>query len=168
MKWQEIVKTVAPMLGAALGGPMAGAAIKVLSGQILGDENAGVEALESAILSASPDQLVEIKKLDYQFKIDMLKIGVDVFALEVQERSNARENHKDNITPAVLVYMLTAMVFIGGYAIFMTEIPEANETLANLVFGALLAKWGDSIAYWVGTTKGSADKNRLIPGTTKP
>jgi len=54
------------------------------------------------------------------------------------------------------------MVFLGGYAIFMTAIPDKNETLANLVFGALLAKWGDSIAYWVGTTRSSSDKNKLL------
>jgi len=55
MNWQELVKSVAPMIGTALGGPFAGMATKWLAGKLLGDENADAAALEAAITNASPE-----------------------------------------------------------------------------------------------------------------
>jgi hypothetical protein len=167
MKWQEIVKSVAPILGTALGGPMAGAAIKVLSGQILGDENASADALESAILSASPNQLVEIKRLDYQFKIDMQKLGVDVFELEVKDRSNARQAHKDSITPTIMLYLLTTMVSGILYALFSLDVPTDNKSILYMVVGQVITAWIAAVAYWYGTTKSSSDKSKMLTGLNK-
>jgi hypothetical protein len=39
MNWKSIVKSIAPVLGTALGGPIAGGAIKMLSSALLGNEN---------------------------------------------------------------------------------------------------------------------------------
>lgn len=168
MNWKAIVKSVAPTLGAALGGPYAGQAVQLIADKYLGKADASEDEVGAFISTASPASLLEMKALDYQFKIDTQRLGVDVFELEVKDRNSARETHKDARTPTILSYVLTLMVFVAGYAIFMAEIPEANNTVANLLFGALLAKWGDSIAYWYGTTKGSSDKNKFMTGTTRP
>ena len=74
---------------------------------------------------------------------------------ELGDLANARDRHQHHHMPAVICIALTVMVGIGAFFLFTKVIPDANTTLANLLFGALLAKWGDSIAYWVGTTRSS-------------
>jgi len=54
------------------------------------------------------------------------------------------------------------LVGLGAYALFKFNIPEENSEIAYLLFGTLLAKWGDSIAYWIGTTRSSAEKDRRL------
>ncbi|AGH44520.1 hypothetical protein [Paraglaciecola psychrophila] len=162
MNWKSIVKSIAPVLGTALGGPMAGGAIKMLSTALLGNENANEQELESFILGANPDQLLQIKQLDADFKLKMEELGVDVFKLEVQDRDSARKNHKDSNMPAILCLLLTAMVAGGLAALLIMVIPPDNANIIYMVFGQILTAWTASIAYWVGTTKSSSDKNKAL------
>lgn len=46
--WKAIVKTVAPALGTALGGPLAGTAVKVLSEALLGHSDGKEEEIARA------------------------------------------------------------------------------------------------------------------------
>lgn len=162
MNWKSIVKSIAPVLGTALGGPMAGAAIKMLSGQFLGDENASEDQLSEFITTASPDKLIEIKKLDNDFKLKMNSLGVDVFALEAKDRDSARSHHKDHFMPTVICLLLTLMVSAGSYGLMVFIVPEENANILYMVFGQVITAWAGSIAYWVGTTKSSSDKTKLM------
>jgi hypothetical protein len=74
-----IVGAVAPNLGAALGGPIGGAAMTMLS-QALGCEN-NERALQRAVQAATPEQLAEIKKAELDFEARMKELDVDIFAL---------------------------------------------------------------------------------------
>jgi hypothetical protein len=64
--------------------------------------------------------------------------------------------------PMIICIALTGMVAGGAYMLFTMDIPVDNKNIANLLFGTLLAKWGDSIAYWVGTTRSSSEKTKLM------
>jgi hypothetical protein len=162
MKWQSIVKSIAPIIGSALGGPMAGSAIKALSTALLGNDSATEQELERLIVNANPDQLLKIKQSDADFKLKMAELGVDVFKLEVADRDSARTHHNDSPMPAVLCLLLTAMVSAGSYALIVATIPPANASILYMVFGQVLTAWAASIAYWVGTTKSSSDKSKML------
>jgi len=160
--WKSIVKSIAPVLGTALGGPMAGAAIKMLSSKLLGNEDGTEAELEQFISTASPDQLLQIKQIDNEFELSMKALDVDIFKIEQEGRANARTNHKDHFMPALLCLLLTFMVAGGSYMLMTTEIPEKNANIIYMVFGQVLTAWAGSIAYWVGTTKSSSDKSKLL------
>jgi hypothetical protein len=162
MSWKDTLAAIAPTLATALGGPLAGAATKFLASELLGDENSSIEDIEQAITGASPEQLVNIKELDNQFKLGMKKLDIDVFALEVASSDSARSNHKDSYTPAVLVYMLTALIAIVVYFLFNDTVPEANENTLYMLLGSLTTAWLQSVSYWTGTTRSSQDKTRLL------
>jgi hypothetical protein len=162
MSWKDVVKSVAPTIGAALGGPMAGAAVKVIAQQFLGDENATEQDISEALTSATPDQLIQLKQIEKDFEAKMSALNVDVFKLEVQDRDSARKNNKDSIMPAVLVVMLTLMVGAGVTALIVFEVPEANSDILYMLYGQVVAAWVSSVAYWVGTTRSSSDKNKML------
>ena len=61
----NIVGAVAPTLGTALGGPFGGMAGDVIS-KVLGVEN-NPKSIEQALASATPEQLIEIKKAEKEF-----------------------------------------------------------------------------------------------------
>ena len=52
---------IAPTIATALGGPLAGIAVKTLSAVLLGHENGSEDDVKAAMTSASPDQLVALK-----------------------------------------------------------------------------------------------------------
>jgi hypothetical protein len=90
---RNILKTLAPTLAAALGGPLAGVATKFIADRLGGGDAPKDTHLESYIeqLLGNAENLHKLKEIDQQFKQEMQKLNVDVFSLEVQDRQSARE-----------------------------------------------------------------------------
>jgi len=70
----DILKSVAPMIATALGGPLAGAAVSFLSSK-LGIDPAVVE---QTVAGMTPAQLVQMKQYDNEFKLEMAKVGISI------------------------------------------------------------------------------------------
>jgi hypothetical protein len=77
----DIMKAVGPLLGqvaptlaTALGGPLAGLAVKTLSNVLLGNEEGSEAEVAAALRNATPDQLAEIKQIDADFKVRMAEL----------------------------------------------------------------------------------------------
>lgn len=66
----------------------------------------------------------------------------------------------------VYMYALGALVVAGFFfilfIIFRAALPEGNKEIAYLVIGALVAKFGDVVNYFFGSSKGSADKTEMM------
>ena len=162
MSWKDTLSAIAPTIATALGGPFAGAATKFLANKFLGDENAPEADLEQFILGANPEQLAQIKASDNDFKLQMEKIGVDVFKLEVADKGNAREHNKDSNMPAVLSLALTVFIIGIVCALFYMEPPEGARNVLFMLLGVVIKEWSNSMHYWYGTTRGSQEKTRLL------
>ena len=85
MSIADILRSVAPTLATALGGPLAGMAATFLAGK-LGLSESSVEAVSAAVAGMSGAELVRMKELDVQFqtamaengiKLDLAQIGVN-------------------------------------------------------------------------------------------
>jgi hypothetical protein len=84
--WKDIIRSIAPTIGTALGGPLAGTATKFIADKMLGKADATQEEIELAIIGASPEQLTKLKELDHQFKLEMKNLEIDVYELEYKDR----------------------------------------------------------------------------------
>jgi CDP-diglyceride synthetase len=66
------------------------------------------------------------------------------------------------------MYILGAIIVIAFFAtiylLAKVEMPLTNKDLLLIVIGALVAKFGDVVAYFFGSSKGSADKNEMLGG----
>ena len=100
----------------------------------------------------------ESLKLQFMTQIENNRQALDEAYLK--DRQHAREQNKYSIMPSVIVVALTLMVAAMGGAMFVSVIPAEISDLANILFGAILAKWADSVAYWMGSSRGSAEKDR--------
>lgn len=115
----------------------------------------GINTPEQAVKKIMEDrnsQLEFLKQLNgHQENMDRLYLA---------DRQHAREMHQHSNMPALIAISLTVMVAGLGGMLFAGTIPEANTTIANIIIGGILAKWADSIAYFVGSSRGSAEKDR--------
>lgn len=161
MDWKSIVKSIAPTIGTALGGPFAGVATKFLAEKLLGDTEASSEKVEEFFTTVSPEKLVELKKLESEFKARMRELDIDVFALETKDRDSARQLFKINIWPQII---LSAM-FIGGYFFVLyglldgeITIKDAIKDTALLLIGLLTREVPTIMQFWFGSSMGSKEK----------
>lgn len=167
MDWKGIVNTVAPTIATALGGPMAGAAVKFLGGQFLGNEEATETEVAQFVKDASPETLLQIKQADQEFALQMEKLGVDVFKIEADDKKNARAEHKLSNMPAILSVTLTVLVGAIIALLFYVEVPVGAKEVLYMLLGIVLKEWGNSMQYWFGTTRGSAEKTAMTTNQGK-
>ena len=76
---KNVVGAVAPTLGTALGGPMGGMAANMIA-EVLGVPN-NPKAIEKGISEATPEQMLELKKAEQAFEVQMKELDVDVYKL---------------------------------------------------------------------------------------
>jgi len=150
-----VIGAVAPTLGTALGGPMGGMAANLVS-QALGCNNTPKD-IEKAVQNATPEQLVELKKIDNDFEVKMKELDVDLFALETADIQSARSMFSKDWTARII-----GIVVIGGFMgyIFLVTIqpPEQNsEALINLVLGYLGGLASAIISFYFGASHSSDD-----------
>lgn len=161
MNWssiKEAVAKVAPIAGTLLGGP-AGAAVGGLISSAL-----GVEAKPEAVMSAlgNPDNLLKLKELESSERQHLLSMQLQTLQAELGDTQNARAAHVNSKMPAIVTGALTLLC--GGllYALLFVDVPPDNREILIQSLGNVFGFWGASLAYWVGTTRSSAEKTSLL------
>jgi len=150
---KNVVGSVAPTLGSALGGPLGGMASKVIC-EVLGcDDNP--KAINNAIQSATPEQMMELKKAEQAFEVQMKELDVDVFKLETQDKQDARGKFSKDWT-ARIMGIATVGGFLGYIFLVTIQPPEQNsEALINLVLGYLGGLASAVISFYFGASNTS-------------
>lgn len=167
MDFGSILKTVAPWIGTALGGPLGGMAVTAAA-DALGLSDKTEAAIKTALSGATPEQMLALKQADNEFAAKMQALGFEnletMTKLENEDRADARhrEIETKDLTPKILAYAITAGFFGMLLAMMFNAIPDANRDILNIMLGALGSTWASVTAYFFGSTKGSAEKTRLI------
>ena len=154
MKFDNIkglIGDLAPTLGAALGGPVGGAAASMLA-DVLGCDPTP-QKIEKAMRQATPEQLAEIKKAELDFEVRMKELEVDVFALETKDTQNARESFREDWTARAIALM--SVVLFGCYVFLVTLQPadENDLNVVNLVLGYLGGIVSSVVSFYFGASK---------------
>jgi len=167
--WKSLVKQVAPTIGTALGGPLAGAAVKALAGSLLGQDGSEDE-VSAALASASPDQLLALKKADQDFSARMKELDIDVFKIDAGDRDSARRREvsaNDSLTPRVLAVAITLGFFGVLYYVITHGISDGSGgTTVAILVGSLGTAWTGIVSYYFGSSAGSTAKSAQIANMT--
>ena len=147
---KNLVGTVAPTIGTALGGPMGGMAANMIA-DVLGCDN-DPKSIQKAMDSATPEQMLELKKAEQAFEVQMKELEVDVFKLEVADGQDARSRFSKDWTARIM-----GVAVVGGFMgyIFLVTLqpPEQNsEALINLVLGYLGGLASAVISFYFGAS----------------
>jgi hypothetical protein len=157
MAWLDTLKTLAPTVATALGGPLAGAAVSAL-GSIFGVSDASQDTVAKVIEDGrlTPDHLAEIRKLELQYLNDEKERGFKYADLAFQDRDSARKANVAGGTQRYLFWLslLLLCACLGSeIVVLFNGYPKAvPEIIVGRVLGLL-----DSVAllvlgYWYGTS----------------
>ena len=154
---KNVIGAVAPTLGTALGGPMGGMAAKMIS-DVLGVPN-NSKSINKAMAEATPEQMLELKKAEQAFEVQMKELDVDIFGLETADKQDARGKFSKDWTARII-----GIVVVGGFMgyIFLVTLqpPEQNsEALINLVLGYLGGLASAIISFYFGASHSPDNKD---------
>lgn len=165
-KLKNIIGTIAPAIGASIGGPFGGFAGKLLK------EKLGADTDDDALaLLETPEGLAKAKEADQAFLAKMKELDVDLEEVNQRDRDSARQRQiqtGDN-TPQILAYVYSAGFFAliaGKFYIVVAGItfdPVAMSTLdtaTGVLFGMVYA----SKDYFFGSSSGSKAKTDILAG----
>jgi len=155
---------LAPSIATALGGPLAGVAVKTLSSALFGHEEATEEQISTAMASATPDQLAAIKKIDADFKVQMKSLDIDLERIAAGDRDSARQMQRDtkDWTPKVLAYFITFGFFAALVWIMVFGIPQTGTEVLLMMLGSLSTSWTGVVQFYYGSSAGSKQKTDAL------
>jgi hypothetical protein len=160
----NLVRTVAPSLATAVGGPLAGMATRAISDALLGKPDGTEDELIDAAAKASPDQLLALKKAEQDFAVRMRELEIDLQRIDAADRSSAREREvkTGDWTPKALAGAVTLGFFgVLGYMIAYGLPTQGGEALL-VMLGTLGTAWGGIVSYYFGSSAGSKEKSEAM------
>ncbi|MCF8483314.1 MAG: hypothetical protein K9H25_23060 [Rhodospirillum sp.] len=161
---KDVLRSVAPVLGTAVGGPFGGMAARAITGALLGEESDDEGDAAAAIRGATPEQLLALKKADLDFAAQMKALEVDLEKVGAADRADARA--MATATGTRMPGMIAAVALTGFFAILsaliFVPIPTAAERPLDIMLGVLGTLITQIAAYYYGSSKGSADKASTI------
>ena len=167
MNFADIIKTVAPWIGTALGGPLGGMAVEAAA-SALGLSDKTAESVKAAISGATPDQMLALKKADQDFALQMQALGfkqvADLEAIAAGDRKDARDMQKATRSPMPAILSIIVVTgFLGLLTGMMLGALKVSDSQALLLMlGALGAAFGAVMQFWFGTTRASEVKTELL------
>lgn len=161
----NLVRTVAPSLASAVGGPLAGMAVRTISDALLGKPDGTETELAEAAAKATPEQLLALKKAEQDFAVKMRELDIDLERIANADRDSARnrEVKTKDWTPRVLAALITVGYFGALFYMLRNGLPQHGGSEAMLVMlGTLGTAWGGVVAYYFGSSAGSKAKDEAM------
>lgn len=162
---KNIVGTVAPMLGTAVGGPFGGIAGKFIQDALgVDNEQQAMQALQS-----DPEALAKVKVAGIEFEKRMAELGIEEEQLHAEDRASARQLGREKGTG---FQMILSAVFMAGYFVLIylffagdfTVEDEWSRGQLGILIGILTAAIPQILAYWFGSSSGSKQKSDAMIG----
>lgn len=161
---KDLLRTVAPTIGTAIGGPLGGMAARAITGALLGTPTDDEAQAAEALRAATPEQLLALKKADQEFALALKQLDIRVEEIGQADRDSAR---RMAIETGARMPATIALAALGGFfgllacMIFVT-LPQTAEQPIAIMLGALGTLVTQIGAYYFGSTAGSAAKSKLI------
>ncbi len=159
---------IAPVLGNAIVPGVGGVAGSLLAAALGVDNEA--EAIESALMTATPEQIAEIKRVEAAHRERLVELGIEQDRLYLEDRQGARQREMEVVKATgkkdLNLYVLAWTVVVGFFglcgALLFRAIPDGQSDIVYVLFGGLVTGFSTVLAYFFGSSKGSADKTALI------
>ena len=178
MEWKDIagmVKTAAPMVGTAIGGPVGTAIGGAVSSLISAFGLAGDATADDvhAAITNDPDAALKLKVAENDFALKVKQLENDDLKLTLADVQSARsrqvEHEKATGSSDVNLYVLAWVVVAGFFIVMVLNMltPMSDNPALNLLIGALIGGFTMVLSYFFGSSKSSAEKSKTIAAMKK-
>lgn len=145
---------------------MAGIAVTAL-GNALGWADATKDDVQKMLQTGqlSGDQLAAVKKAELELKQHESDNGFKFAELEIRDRESARQMQIANKswTPEILSWLIVVVTLGLEGAVLIYGVPaQAPELLVGRILGTLEGAFMTVIAFWLGTSRSSQNKDATI------
>jgi len=157
MDW---LKTIAPTIATAIGGPLGGLAYEAVS-KVLGiSQDDAKKMLDDGKLTA--DQIASVQQAEIALKAKAQELGLDFEQLAVQDRKSARDmqTNTHSFIPPALAIMVT-LGFFGILVGLMMETFKTSDALL-LMLGSLGTAWTAIMSFYFGSSASSQAKDAML------
>lgn len=150
----KLIENVAPTIATALGGPVAGMAVKALSTALLGTPDGSEDDIKTALASATPDQIAAIKKIDADFKIQMKTLDINLQKISADDRANARNYAilTHDLTPRILAFVIVVSWGFFQHFVVTHNVEPGMRELIIRVLGTLDGALMLVLSYYFGSS----------------
>jgi len=176
MDWKTVggaVANVAPILGTILGGPLGGAAgglVKLLAGELGLNPDTTTPDDVMNVIKADPTALLKFKEFELNNRVELQKLVlendrmylVDVADARAREKAIVLATGKRDINQYILAWLVVGLFFVLVGVLMFVTLPISNVGSINQLFGAMATGFGMILAYYFGSSKGSADKTATM------
>jgi|TARA_R110000822_G_scaffold273555_2_gene395983 hypothetical protein len=157
MEW---LKTIAPTIATALGGPLAGMAVSAVAKAIGVSPDEVQDVISSGKLTA--EQVASIQLAELELKKQAQSMNLDFAKLIAEDKQSARD--MQIATKSWIPALLAVFVTIGFFGILlglMTEHFKTSDALM-LMLGSLATAWTGVMAFYFGSSASSQAKTELL------
>jgi hypothetical protein len=172
--WQ-VLKTVAPTIADTAAGPFAPLVDPIMR-KIFGTNDS--KQIETALLGATPEQLLALKQADNEHAEKLAQLGIDRDKLAFDDTASARAMQVQTRDP--IVHQLAWLNVAGFLAIAaflivaavvwpeqVTKVPATAWATLGTVFGYLAKSASQTEAFFFGSSAGSQAKDATIADIAK-
>jgi hypothetical protein len=163
-----ILGTVAPTIATAIGGPLAGMAVRAIAEAMGMPADTEAAQVAAAVAKATPDQLLALKQADQQFTLRMRELDVDLERIAGADRDSARRMQVETKShvPALLAlgillgFVASSVAVLGGWVEGLKDPLTAaliGTVIGNITSAAMLV-----LNFYFGTTASSRHKDATI------
>jgi hypothetical protein len=159
MDW---LKSIAPTIATALGGPLAGMAVEAVSKAIGVDPSEVQNTINSGKMSA--DQIAALQQAELGLKARAQEMGLDFEKLAVADRASARQMQMTTgsfIPPALSVMIVLAWAAVQFFLLTHVIEPTMRELIAR-VLGTLDGALMLVLSFYFGSSSGSQAKDTML------
>jgi VIT1/CCC1 family predicted Fe2+/Mn2+ transporter len=173
MDWKSIVKTVAPTLATALGGPLSGAAVSILSNAILGTNGTENDVSEAILRGLTPEAQLALRKADQDFAVQVQTLANDAIKTYMDDVQDARKHNSSNQNIVKLAYIiLSIFAAIMACALVFSllkagDINPAESALTGAVVGYVAGLAQQVVGFFFGSSSSSDKKTDAMADAIK-
>ena len=163
MDW---LKSLAPTLATALGGPLAGMAVEAISKAIGVDPSEVQNTINSGKMTA--DQIASLQTAEIALKARAQEMGLDFEKLAVADRSSARQmqiSTNSFVPPTLSIMIVVAWSAVQYFLLTHIIDPSMRELIAR-VLGTLDGALMLVLSFYFGSSSGSQAKDTMIHNST--
>jgi hypothetical protein len=163
MEW---LKTIAPTVATALGGPLAGMAVSAIAKAIGCSPDEVQDVISSGKLTA--EQVASIQLAELELKKQAQSMNLDFAKLIAEDKKSARDMQiaTKSWIPPLMALGVTCGFFGILFGLMYGQIQHAPQI--DIMLGSLGTAWTGIISFYFGSSAGSQAKTELLAKSEPP
>ena len=167
----DFLKSLVPMLGAALGGPFGGIAAGFIA-EKLGLDGKTVDSVTKALgdgkMTAEQVSAIRLAEIDFSKFMAQNEISKDQLHVQNTDSARAMQIAVKSHTPDILAIIIVTGFFGILVAMMLGALTVSDQQSLLILLGSLSAGFGAVLNFFFGSSRGSQNKDVLLAQAPAP